>query len=203
MIRGGTSQNLSSFYFHNSRIYVEIMTQNVNFPIGPVLLLNTWCHSSHGLLTKYNTTEVIVISRRHLLLFVCLFGYFCLFISCQSNSAITANNEIGTSYVCVEISMGNTPHHQLATYDSIHMQGFVSKEGSEPRSAEVKDRERTQLQSQQSSLYRYIVTTIKQKLLNPKILILGEQTRKGRHIVTLKQRITPLLWKYSIVFPPS
>ena len=35
-MKGGTSQNLSSFYFHNSWIYVEIMTQNVNFPIGPV-----------------------------------------------------------------------------------------------------------------------------------------------------------------------
>ena len=34
----GTSQNLSSFYFHNSWMYVEIMTQNVNFHIhvGPV-----------------------------------------------------------------------------------------------------------------------------------------------------------------------
>ena len=33
MMKGGTSQNLSSFYFHNSWIYVEIMTQNVNFLI--------------------------------------------------------------------------------------------------------------------------------------------------------------------------
>ena len=38
-MKGGTSQNLSSFYFHNSWIYVEIMTQNVNFPIWPVQYL--------------------------------------------------------------------------------------------------------------------------------------------------------------------
>ena len=33
MMKGGTSQNLWSFYFHNCWIYVEIMTQNVNFLI--------------------------------------------------------------------------------------------------------------------------------------------------------------------------
>ena len=33
MMKEGTSQNLSNFYFHNYWIYVEIMTQNVNFPI--------------------------------------------------------------------------------------------------------------------------------------------------------------------------
>ena len=32
----GTSQNLSSFHSHSSWIYMEIMTQNVNFPIWPV-----------------------------------------------------------------------------------------------------------------------------------------------------------------------
>ena len=34
-----TSQNLSGFYFHNSWIYVETMTQNVNFSIWPVQYL--------------------------------------------------------------------------------------------------------------------------------------------------------------------
>ena len=38
----GTSENFSSFYFHNSRIYVEIMKQNVLFTIGPVPYLS--CH---------------------------------------------------------------------------------------------------------------------------------------------------------------
>ena len=33
IIKGGRFQNFSSCYFHNSLIYVEIMTQNVNFPI--------------------------------------------------------------------------------------------------------------------------------------------------------------------------
>ena len=36
MMKGGTSQNLTSFYFRNSWIYVETMTQTVNLPIGPV-----------------------------------------------------------------------------------------------------------------------------------------------------------------------
>ena len=35
----GTSQNLSSFYFHNCWIFVEVMTQNVNFHIWPVQYL--------------------------------------------------------------------------------------------------------------------------------------------------------------------
>ena len=35
-MKGGTSQNLTSFYFHNSWFYWEIMNQNVNFPIEPV-----------------------------------------------------------------------------------------------------------------------------------------------------------------------
>ena len=39
MMKGGTSQDLTSFYFHNSWFYVAIMRQNVNFPIGPVLYL--------------------------------------------------------------------------------------------------------------------------------------------------------------------
>ena len=39
MMKGGTSQDLFSFYLHNSWIYVEIMTQNVNFPIGLVQYL--------------------------------------------------------------------------------------------------------------------------------------------------------------------
>ena len=33
-MKGGTSENLSSFYFHNSWIFVEVMTQNLNFPIN-------------------------------------------------------------------------------------------------------------------------------------------------------------------------
>ena len=33
VMKRGTSPNLSSFYFHSSWIYVEIMTQNVNLPI--------------------------------------------------------------------------------------------------------------------------------------------------------------------------
>ena len=37
--KGGTSLNLSSFYFNNSWIYVEVMTPNVNFPIWPVQYL--------------------------------------------------------------------------------------------------------------------------------------------------------------------
>ena len=32
MMKGGTSQNLSRFYFNNSLICVQIVTQNVNFP---------------------------------------------------------------------------------------------------------------------------------------------------------------------------
>ena len=47
MMKGGTSQNLSNFYFHNSWIYVEIMTRNVNFPIGPVHYLA--CQTSQGM----------------------------------------------------------------------------------------------------------------------------------------------------------
>ena len=39
MVKGGTSQNLSSFYFHNSWIDVEIMSQNVNLPIWLVQYL--------------------------------------------------------------------------------------------------------------------------------------------------------------------
>ena len=38
-MKGGTSQNLPSFYFDNSWIYVEIVTQYVNFPIAPVQYL--------------------------------------------------------------------------------------------------------------------------------------------------------------------
>ena len=36
MVKGHTSRNLTSVYFHNFWFYVEIMTQHVNFPIGPV-----------------------------------------------------------------------------------------------------------------------------------------------------------------------
>ena len=39
MMKGGTSQNLTSCYFHKSWFYVEIMTQNVNLPIGPGIVL--------------------------------------------------------------------------------------------------------------------------------------------------------------------
>ena len=37
--KGGTSQKVSSFYFHNSWIYVEIMTQMSTFPFWPVQYL--------------------------------------------------------------------------------------------------------------------------------------------------------------------
>ena len=39
MMKGGTSRNFSSFYFHNFWINVEIMTQNVIVPIRPVQYL--------------------------------------------------------------------------------------------------------------------------------------------------------------------
>ena len=46
-MKGGTSQNLSSFYFHNSWIYVEIMTLQV---IQMNVQGHTYCkQSSHGL----------------------------------------------------------------------------------------------------------------------------------------------------------
>ena len=41
MMKRGTSQNSSSIYFHNSWIYVETMTPNVNFPVqGHTIIIN-------------------------------------------------------------------------------------------------------------------------------------------------------------------
>ena len=57
-MKGGTSQNLSSFYFHNSWIYVEIMTQNVNFPIWPVQYLA--CQKSQSM---YKVT--LIVNKGH------------------------------------------------------------------------------------------------------------------------------------------
>ena len=74
MIKGGTSQNLSSFYFHNSCIYVETMTQNFNFhkmtdavsclPEQPKNVQGyTYCKQrSHGLYLIHIQTESRVLS---------------------------------------------------------------------------------------------------------------------------------------------
>ena len=45
-MKGGTSQNLSSFYFHNSCFYVEIMTQKYSRTYKVTLIVK---QGSHGL----------------------------------------------------------------------------------------------------------------------------------------------------------
>ena len=73
MMKGGTSQNLSSSYFHNSCIYVEIMgkltfcviimTQNVNFPIGPACQNTQRMHKATLIVSKVHM--VYCIQKQH------------------------------------------------------------------------------------------------------------------------------------------
>ena len=52
-MKEGTSQNLSSFYFHHYWIYVEIMTQNVNFLIiVRARILNIMVYQKHNTAEK-------------------------------------------------------------------------------------------------------------------------------------------------------
>ena len=65
MMKGGTSQTISSFYFRNSWIYVEIITQNVNFPIGQVQYLA--CQNPH---IMYKVT--LIVNKFHMVYTYCV-----------------------------------------------------------------------------------------------------------------------------------
>ena len=60
MMKGGTSQNLSSFYLHNSWIYVEIVTQMSTFPYN-LCSIDFWaCHTQR----MYKVT--LIVNKDHM-----------------------------------------------------------------------------------------------------------------------------------------
>ena len=66
MMKGGTSQNLSSFYSHNYWVYVEIITQNVNSPRGPVKYLA--CQNTqrmHKVTLIVNKVRIVSFGKLH------------------------------------------------------------------------------------------------------------------------------------------